>query len=292
MVLLNESTATYMVHFDLCIKNTTGRCTEINVESPPYLPNNVPIVFLIHGWTSDGSASWYDSTIDALWQTNDQYHFIKVDWSIRSKTIYITAQSAVDEAGIIIANFIVKLNNTYSVPFENILEIGFSLGAQVAGFAGKEVQKLTEKKISRIVALDPAGPLFDGRPKEEMLNPNDAENVVVIHTNGGFAGYVDDAGTIDIFPNGGSSQPGCTVALLRNILKLSETIGCSHSRSYKLFVEALLHPDKFQAKKCYNWIVYLISEDLCEDETVTLGDLTTTATGKYYLKTEDEPPYY
>ena len=99
MVLLNESTATYMVHFDLCIKNTTGRCTEINVESPPYLPNNVPIVFLIHGWTSDGSASWYDSTIDALWQTNDQYHFIKVDWSIRSKTIYITAQSAVDEAG-------------------------------------------------------------------------------------------------------------------------------------------------------------------------------------------------
>ena len=54
------------------------------------------------------------------------------------------------------------------------------MGAQVAGFAGKEVQKLTEKKISRIVALDPAGPLFDGRPKEEMLNPNDAENVVVI----------------------------------------------------------------------------------------------------------------
>ena len=36
--------------------------------------------------------------------------------------------------------------------------VGFSLGAHVSGFVGKEM-----KNLSRITGLDPAGPLFEER---------------------------------------------------------------------------------------------------------------------------------
>lgn len=101
------------------------------------------------------------------------------------------------------------LNRNCSLPFDRFLIIGHSLGGQISGFIGKRVQKATGQKLPRIVALDPAGPLFTQRPEDKRLNPNDAEVVHVIHTDGDAFGYKNPVGTIDFFPNGGNSQPGC-----------------------------------------------------------------------------------
>lgn len=107
-----------------------------------------------------------------------------------------------------------KLHRDYGADLHKIQITGHSLGAQVAGFAGKTVQDLTGLKIGRITGLDPASLLFEGSTltEENRLMKEDAELVVIVHTDGGILGYADPAGHIDFFPNGGTaSQPGCMV---------------------------------------------------------------------------------
>lgn len=81
---------------------------------------------------------------------------------------------------------------------------------------------MTGEKLPRIIALDPAGPLFTYRPDDLRLNRRDAKIVEVIHTNGGVLGFSSDAGTIDFFPNGGRSQPGCANINFFNISDLAD----------------------------------------------------------------------
>lgn len=52
-----------------------------------------------------------------------------------------------------------------------------------------------------------AGPLFHGN--HQKLQPEDATDVIVIHTSNVF-GHLRPLGTVDIYLNGGMWQPGCT----------------------------------------------------------------------------------
>jgi len=62
--------------------------------------------------------------------------------------------------------------------------IGFSLGAHVAGFAGKKVQESGKQlKVGRITGLDPASPGFDFDSPDVRLDKADAKFVDVIHTD-------------------------------------------------------------------------------------------------------------
>lgn len=72
---------------------------------------------------------------------------------------------------------------------ENIHIIGHSLGAHIAGFAGKMYEKLTKTKIARITGLDPAGPCFYFEAPDDKLSQGDAVFIDVIHSNAGVYGY-------------------------------------------------------------------------------------------------------
>ena len=60
--------------------------------------------------------------------------------------------------------------------------IGFSLGAHVAGFAGKELNA-SGHKLGRISGLDPANPSFNSDSSLVRLDKSDAKFVDVIHTD-------------------------------------------------------------------------------------------------------------
>ena len=65
-----------------------------------------------------------------------------------------------------------------------------------------------------ILALDPAGPIFDVNSEQNKLGKNDAKAVQVLHTasSGGFPialGFNANCGSVDFYFNGAKHQPGC-----------------------------------------------------------------------------------
>ena len=69
-------------------------------------------------------------------------------------------------------------------------------------------------KIHKIIALDPAGPVYEyeGHSANLRLNRDDASIVEVFHTNTMAMGYSNQIGDIDFYINGGRFQPGCNKA--------------------------------------------------------------------------------
>lgn len=86
--------------------------------------------------------------------------------------------------------------------------IGHSLGAHVAGFAGKSIQKLLGQKYQMIIGLDPATPSFGSRSANNRLARDDANYLEVFHTS--HLGMHSPMGHVDIYFNGGKIQPGCS----------------------------------------------------------------------------------
>lgn len=72
--------------------------------------------------------------------------------------------------------------------------IGHSLGAHIAGIAGKQVFEISGQKVGRITGLDPAGPCFSTIGSDGKLDASDAAYVDVIHTNGGMLGLKESVG--------------------------------------------------------------------------------------------------
>lgn len=157
-------------------------------------------------------------------------------------------------------------------PAKHIHLIGFSLGAEVAGFAGKQLQEWGIK-LTRITALDPALPLFEGNSSNRRLTPSDARFVDVIHTDGGILGNPTAMGHADFYPNGGRPlQPGCAKQEIANnrwlgiiseyqlfialcagkriLLSIYFLVGCSHQRAWEYFVESVGQPKSFPAQRC------------------------------------------
>lgn len=83
------------------------------------------------------------------------FNFIFLDWSAGSTTAnYITARNRVSETGAFLGTFIDWLHENNLVDLNQVTIVGFSLGAHVAGMAGKNVRR---GKINTIFGLDPAG---------------------------------------------------------------------------------------------------------------------------------------
>lgn len=113
--------------------------------------------------------------------------------------------------------------------------IGHSLGGHIAGLTGSYLNG----QVEEIIALDPAGPAFDGQMfgiRQNTLNSSCAQFVQVIHTKPIFLGTYKHLGDFDFFANILSAQqPGC--ALRDN--------SCSHSRAYELYFASMFPENKF-----------------------------------------------
>ena len=63
-----------------------------------------------------------------------------------------------------------------------------------------------------ILAIDPAGPIFENNKRPTKLGREDAKAVQVLHTNSkgwDALGYDARCGSVDFYFNGAEDQPGC-----------------------------------------------------------------------------------
>ncbi|KAI5635863.1 lipase domain-containing protein [Phthorimaea operculella] len=158
--------------------------------------------------------------------------------------------------------------------------IGVSLGAQVAGWAGKYYLHAEGCHLGRITALDPAGPCFaNSAPRDRTLDKTDALYLDVIHSNVLLEGLFEPLGHADFYINGGGPfQPGCFL------------MKCSHLLASYVYTESISRPELFVAVKCDSWTQFL--DEQCTNQTAILGNAPLPDTrGMYYLRTSGETPY-
>ncbi|CAL8104006.1 unnamed protein product [Orchesella dallaii] len=233
---------------------------------------------MVPGFGGDPRYTFPWNTFKEFLKLDQNQNFILVNWTVLADTSNyfgavqntpLVSQASADLIEFLIAQQVVKR--------EDIHPIGFSLGGQVVGQIGSRVSE----KLSRITALDPALPLFDVADLHNRTDPSDAIVVNVLHTSL-LLGFTDPCGTVDWFPNGGLTQPGCGVDL---------TGTCAHNRAPDFFLEGLLSQIEFRGVKCSSWNDF--RDGLCDDNDVGVMGYNTpeTTTGVYYLRTNAEPPY-
>ncbi|XP_077201520.1 lipoprotein lipase isoform X2 [Paroedura picta] len=264
---------------------------------------------VIHGWTVTGLyESWIAKLVKALFKREPDSNVIVVDWLDRASQHYTISASNTELVGKDLAKFVNWIEEQFDYSMNNVHLLGYSLGAHIAGIAGK----LANKKISRITGLDPAGPNFEYANETRRLSPDDAAFVDVLHTYTRGSpdlsiGIQKPVGHIDIYPNGGSFQPGCKVSdtLLwlaekgfKGFQEADQLVKCSHERSIHLFIDSLMHEEKpIMAYRCKSkeafekGLCLSCRKNRCNNLGYKVNKVRTRRTTKMYLKTRERAPY-
>ncbi|XP_015586846.2 lipase member H-A isoform X2 [Cephus cinctus] len=199
---------------------------------------------LIHGY-SETLSNTKMIDIKNGYLERGEYNVILVDWGLlTNSTCYMHAAKAVSKVGVMIGRLLDQLILS-GVSLTSMHIIGFSLGAHVAGFAGKNVKLGV---VKRITGLDPALPMFIATDSTNRLHQSDAAYVDIIHTCAGILGIRSRIGHADFYPNGGFQQAGCY------------DVVCSHSRAPVYYFESVLRPSGFKALQCDSWKHFLGDE--------------------------------
>ncbi|XP_011645183.1 LOW QUALITY PROTEIN: lipase member H-like [Pogonomyrmex barbatus] len=197
---------------------------------------------------------------------------VLLDWSKYSRDKYTTSFKNAEKVGSLFARSI-RLLMESGLDVSKIYIVSHSLGAHIAGFAGK----CNDFQIPRITALDPANPIF--YPPGCYLTRNDASWVDVIHTDRGGYGTPTSMGTADYYVNGGTRpQPDCIFLGL----PLSDADLCSHQRSVMLYVKSKLQPTKFTAAECSSYFHYILN-NCPRIRQISIGYTATNIRGSFYL---------
>ncbi|XP_037903885.1 lipase member I-like [Hermetia illucens] len=256
----------------------------------PLFNNTMKTVIYIHGFL-DGAFAESVKTVTRAYIERGDHNIIVVDWHADAIPGYfINAIFNMRKVGFSASTSILNmLNNGLNI--DTLHLVGHSLGAQMAGIIGREIQRKTkgEKLIRRITALDPAYPGFYDVSLVDHVTKRDAEFVDVIHTDAGTFGAPYHTGTVDFWPNGGKTmQPGCD-SLIFLVVDL-----CSHSRSWRYWAESVAgkFDKKFNAVRAKSWNDFKkgITEEF--DPNVVIGiEMSFGLSGNYYLQTNFQSPF-
>ncbi|XP_054288181.1 phospholipase A1 2-like [Macrosteles quadrilineatus] len=252
----------------------------------------LPLVLIIHGMDHGADCYAVNGIIRAFnkRKLTNKYNIFAVDMpelfenSFRNQ-FYFGILANVQPAGDAIGEMFSRAVQQQLVKPENINIIGYSIGAQVAGYAARVVKE-TVGEINFIAGLDPAGPGFHakwkGHPALMHVSASDARIAHFYHTNSISCGTRNRVGTADFVYNKGTIQPGCTK---------DKGLDCSHTRVPKLYIESVYRPHKFVARKCPNWKEF--SRCACnKHETVAITfPPNESAKGIYYLRTKAQSPF-
>lgn len=167
---------------------------------------------IVHGFIDNRLfGTWMEKMKNTFLEKGD-YNVILLDWHKGNFFPYTQATANTRVVGAMLGLLIHNLCQTYQTNASSFHIIGHSLGAHIAGYAGKF---LGNAQLGHITGMDPAGPLYEGIVSRGRLWHTDAQFVESIHSNGkplfpymGFGMY-ETCSHVDIYPNGGRTQPGC-----------------------------------------------------------------------------------
>ncbi|XP_075411991.1 lipase member H [Tenrec ecaudatus] len=229
-------------------RNTT--CPEvINSTVLGELDVTKKTTFIVHGYRPTGSAPvWLGDIVKSLLAVDDM-NVIVVDWNRGATTVvYHHASSRTKKVAQILTKFIDHLL-AEGASLDDIYIIGVSLGAHIAGFVGK----MFDGELGRITGLDPAGPLFNGKPPKDRLDSGDAQFVDIIHSDIDALGYKEPLGNIDFYPNGGLDQPGCPKSVFGG---MQSYFKCDHQRAVFLYLASLTEKCNLTTYPCRSYRDY------------------------------------
>ncbi|XP_077302591.1 lipase member H-like [Arctopsyche grandis] len=233
-------------------------------------------VFIIHGYTENLVQPSVVTMVNAYLAVQSDVNLVGVDWSNLSDGDYLTV--AVANTRKVGRSLAIKIKQMVDKGLKMSLLhlVGHSLGGQLSGFIGKNLQSAYNLKPNRISALDPAGPGFYPLSASNRLDAADAIIVDSILTNPYLYGYPLSIGSATFWPNPGTNlQPGCPDVPVTD----TESF-CSHRRSWMYWAESLRTPDIFQA---YN-------KD--QKTYATMGDKYDGINkGDFRLKTDSKSPF-
>ncbi|XP_061470316.1 endothelial lipase [Rhineura floridana] len=259
--------------------------------------------FIIHGWTMSGMfETWLGSLVSALQEREKDANVVVVDWLALAHQLYTDAVNYTRVVGKEVAKLLNWLQEKEHFQLQNVHLIGYSLGAHVAGYTGNYARGT----IGRITGLDPAGPMFEGVDPNRRLSPDDADFVDVLHTYtretlGISIGIQMPVGHIDIYPNGGDVQPGCSLSDVLGALaygNIGDVVRCEHERSVHLFVDSLVNKDKqsfaFQctdSSRFRKGICLSCRKHRCNSIGYNAKKMRNKRNTKMYLKTRADMPF-
>ncbi|KAJ1523793.1 hypothetical protein ONE63_001624 [Megalurothrips usitatus] len=241
---------------------------------------------LIHGFGDNLQESYMVPLLKDAFLERADVNVLAVDWGRHAAAPwYQTAAQATESVGAHLAALLDHMAEHQGLRAASTHIVGFSLGAHVAGHAGKKVRS---GRLSRITGLDPARVLFEGLGPTQRLDKADAAVVEVVHSSGGYLGFSESLGHRDFFPNGGEwPQPGCVFDFISV---------CSHRRAYYYYAEALRESRRFPAYPCASMADY--RDGKCTREAgAHLGDDRDHCThegctqGNFYFETNPSSPF-
>lgn len=231
----------------------------VELKLPDSFIESLPVKIHFHGFTD--TAKRHLNYVDAWMQANiGEVNVILVDWSSLAFPIFRKGNFFYDAAAInaidvgnYIGRCLAELSKLHKSDPQNFHLVGFSLGAQLAGMAGRTYREVTGEQLGRITGLDPAGPNFFKGNKlrdvehiglyEKRLRSEDAELVDVIHSST-LMGELAPMGDLDFYPNGGELQPGCYAA------DLIAWGACSHLKAEHFYLDSVVNATRYPAKSC------------------------------------------
>ncbi|CAH0702581.1 unnamed protein product [Spodoptera exigua] len=137
----------------------------------------------------------------------------------------------------------------------NTILVGFSLGAQMCGRAGETIKNITGQPLPLIVALDAAKPLFEPFEIFRCIKSTDATRVVLVHTD------------------------------------KSTFVFCSHLRAVQFWIENIINNCTIIGNLASSAEAWVLSNGTPNNLTCLGYNVSQSANGNYYFRTNAESPY-
>lgn len=205
------------------------------------------------------------------------------------RTLYSWSSLNTDAIGKYLATALLQLPPDYVR--NRVHLIGHSLGAQIAGSAGRHYSQLTGgRQVARVTGLDPANPCFYNGKTLPGLSSKDANYVDIIHTNPHSLGTAVRSGHADFYVEGLSAiKTGCSRTEAG--VWTSPTV-CSHQRAVDYLVESVYPNNKanFRGRFCKD-LDALDNGKRCTTAGEFLMGLEAHHSGLFYLDVNAKEPY-